>query len=83
MTGPSPPKAAERPDSWPERLRAVASWLDLTDPIMAAVMQLPQFRNDPNLPEALECVAGGDMQNDLRTLADILEELELAEVADV
>lgn len=62
----------ERPDSWPNRLRAVAHWLEITDRIVAAAMKTQP--DHPLLSEALACIEGGDMQADLRMLADILEE---------
>lgn len=61
----------ERPMTDPERLRAVADWLDITDPMVAAYM-----RTQPESEErerALECVEGAEMQADLRKLADDLE----------
>lgn len=61
----------ERPGTWPERLRAVARWLDLTDPIIAEYMR--HGEDSPLRAEALAVVDGKTMQADLRLLADELE----------
>ena len=61
----------ERPMTHPERLRAIADWLDLTDPIVAAYMRTQP--ESPEREEALACVEGKEMQADLRNLADDME----------
>jgi hypothetical protein len=62
------------PSTWSGKLRAVADWLDLTDPIVTEYLKQygPGFDAE-RLPEALACLDGDGMQVALRRLADILE----------
>lgn len=64
--------ADERPMTHPERLRAIADWLDMIDPVVAEVFKRTQ-PDHPQLAGALETVEGGEMQADLRKLADDME----------
>lgn len=72
---PLPPNAdTEIPRDWPAVLRAVADWLDLTDPIVRGYLNQygPDFDAE-RLPEALACLDGDEMQQDLRRLAEVME----------
>lgn len=63
-------------DNWPSKLREIADWIDVTDPMILKIINLPLIQDiDPEKKELLtQVVNSQDMQKDLRKLADLLEE---------
>lgn len=62
----------EVPTSRPAMLRAVADWLDATDWVVEDYITR-YGSDDEKKVEALKCVQGKQMQQDLRDLADDME----------
>ena len=67
------PAAFRLENSWPDKLRQVAEWLDSVNPIIFYVINLPLY-SDMVGKESTELIVNSHiLQNDLRELADLLE----------